>query len=166
MAKLSLYAVEQAKTSRMQCPPHTSVWLTSPQSHETARGFLSYKAPAISKRPMSPCPLMRLCPLMAATAMVLMTGIARADEPKPIQAQRLDLGSVAGIAYYTVEADGFHVVATLAQDGKDRVPLRVQGVLNAGQSLKFSTPGVIGVEPATITLERQGEKLVVRSNHQ
>jgi hypothetical protein len=77
-----------------------------------------------------------------------------------------DPGSVAGIAYYTVEADGFHVVATLAQDGKDRVPLRVQGVLNAGQSLKFSTPGVIGVEPATITLERQGEKLVVRSNHQ
>jgi hypothetical protein len=103
---------------------------------------------------------------MAATAVALMFGIVRADELKPIQAEQLDLGGVAGIAYYTVEADGFHVVATLAQQGKDGIPLRVQSVLNVGQSLKFSTPGAIGVEPATITLERQGEKLVVRSNRQ
>jgi hypothetical protein len=118
------------------------------------------KAPAISKRPIS------LCSLVAATAVALTSGIVHADEPKPIQAQRLDLGGVAGIAYYTIEPDGFHVVATLAQHGKDGVPLRVQSVLNAGQRLEFSTPGVIGVEPATITLERQGEKLVVRSNRQ
>jgi hypothetical protein len=98
--------------------------------------------------------------------LALTSGIVRADEPKPIQAQRLDLGGVAGIAYYTVEPDGFHVVATLAQFGEDGIPLRVQSVLNAGQRPEFSTPGVIGVEPATITLERQGEKLVVRSNRQ
>jgi hypothetical protein len=52
-----------------------------------------YKAPAITKRQMSPCSL------VAATAVALTSGIVHADEPKPIQAQRLDLGGVAGIAY-------------------------------------------------------------------
>jgi hypothetical protein len=101
---------------------------------------------------------------MGAITLALLPGIVRADEPKPMQAQRLDLGSVAGVAYYTVEPDGFHVIATLAQDGDDGIPLRVEGVLNAGQSLKLSTPGMTGVQPVTITFERQGKKLVVRSD--
>jgi hypothetical protein len=109
---------------------------------------------------------MSLSHLLAATAVALTSGIVRADEPRPIQAQRLDLGGVAGIAYYTVEPDGFHVVATLAQDSKDGIPLRVQSVLDVGRSLKLSTPGVNGIEPATITFAHEGEKLVVRSSRQ
>jgi hypothetical protein len=107
---------------------------------------------------------MSLSHLLAATAVALTSGIVRADEPRPIQAQRLDLGGVAGIAYYTVEPDGFHVVAT--QDSKDGIPLRVQSVLDVGRSLKLSTPGVNGIEPATITFAHEGEKLVVRSSRQ
>jgi hypothetical protein len=107
---------------------------------------------------------MSLSHLLAATAVALTSGIVRADEPRPIQAQRLDLGGVAGIAYYTVEPDGFHVVAT--QDSKDGIPLRVQSVLDVGRSLTLSTPGVNGIEPATITFAHEGEKLVVRSSRQ
>jgi hypothetical protein len=112
----------------------------------------------MSKVPVS------LCLLMAATALAPMAPTARADELKPIHALQLDLGGVSGIAYYTVEPDGFHVVATVAQDGKDSTPLRVQSVLDAGQRIEFSTASAIGVPPNTITLERRGDKLIVRSN--
>jgi hypothetical protein len=105
-------------------------------------------------------PLNRI--IIAATALVLAAGTARADGLKPIQAQHLELGRVSGNAYYTVEPDGFHVVATLVQDGKDETPIRVQTVLASGQSVMLSTPGGLGVEPVTITLERRGDKLAVR----
>jgi hypothetical protein len=59
----------------------------------------------------------------------------------------LTLEAWQGHAYYTVEPDSFHVVATLAQHGKYGIPLRVQSVLNAGQRVEFLTSGVIGVEP-------------------
>ena len=41
-------------------------------------------------------------------------GAARADGLRPIQGESVHLGEISGIAYYTVERDGFHVVATLA----------------------------------------------------
>jgi hypothetical protein len=145
MAKPPLYAVEhQAKRSWAQCSPLTSAWLDAP---EIAKMQINLRVAMIS-------------------IVVLMPGIVDADEPKPNEAQWLDLGSVAGIAYYTVEPDGFHVIATLALDGEVGIPLRVESVLNVGQSLKISTPGVMGVRPVTITLERRGEKLVVRSDRQ
>lgn len=105
-------------------------------------------------------PLNRI--IIAASALVLAAGTARADGLKPIQAQHLELGRVAGNAYYTVEPDGFHVVATLVQDGKDEPPIRVHTVLASGQSVVLSTSGGLGVEPVTITVERQGDKLAVR----
>jgi hypothetical protein len=40
---------------------------------------------------------------------------ARADGIFPIEAENIGLGKVTGIAYYTVEQDGFHAVTTLAQ---------------------------------------------------
>jgi hypothetical protein len=107
-------------------------------------------------------PLNRI--IIAATALVLAAETTRADGLKPIQAQHLELGRVSGNAYYTVEPDGFHVVATLVQDGKDETPIRVQTVLASGQSVMLSTPGGgLGVEPVTITLERRDDKLAVRA---
>ncbi len=79
--------------------------------------------------------------IAAAAALLLSLPTAQADGLKPIQAQRIDLGEVSGIAYYTVEPDGFHVVATLANGETGEMPLRVQAVLSSGQSVVFSTPG-------------------------
>lgn len=101
--------------------------------------------------------------VIAAAALSLTVGTAQADGLKPIQAQPVDLGSVSGIAYYTIEPDGFHVVATLAQ-GETGTPIRVRSVLASGQSIIFSTPGGFGVEPVTITIAREEEQVVVRED--
>jgi hypothetical protein len=59
------------------------------------------------------------------TAFLLATlGTAHAESLRPIQAKSVDLGDVSGVAYYTIERDGFHVVTTLAQ-GEAGTPIRV-----------------------------------------
>ena len=64
---------------------------------------------------------------------------ARADGLRPMEGKSIDLGEISGIAYYTVERDGFHVVATLAQ-GEAGTPIRVVSVLAPGQRVVLSTP--------------------------
>jgi hypothetical protein len=83
-----------------------------------------------------------------------------ADELKPTRPQKFDLGEVSGIAYYTVERDGFHVVATLAQDNAG-TPIRFQATLAPGQSVVFSTPREIGVAPLAVEISRQGNEVIV-----
>ena len=80
-----------------------------------------------------------------------------ADDLRPMSAISLDLGEVSGVAYYTVERDGFHVVATLAQ-GMTGTPIRVVSVLAPGQSLAFSTPRQEGA----LEISRNGDSVLVR----
>src|SRR5258707_14989663 len=68
---------------------------------------------------------------------------AHADGLRPIDAKSIDLGEVSGVAYYTVERDGFHVVTTLAQ-GMAGKPVPVLSVLAPGQSGGLSTPQPAG----------------------
>jgi hypothetical protein len=82
---------------------------------------------------------------------------ARADGLRPIDAMSIDLGEVSGVAYYTVERDGFHVVATLAQ-GMAGTPIRVVSVLAPGQRVAFSTPHQLGA----LEISRNGDSLLVR----
>jgi hypothetical protein len=82
---------------------------------------------------------------------------ARADAVRPIQAKSIDLGEISGIAYYTVERDGFHVVTTLAQ-GETGTPVRVVSVLAPGQSVVLSTARLAGA----IEISRKGDGLFVR----
>ena len=53
--------------------------------------------------------------IIAAAFALTAIGAAQADGLRPIEGRSIDLGDVSGIAYYTVEPDGFRVVATLAQ---------------------------------------------------
>jgi hypothetical protein len=82
---------------------------------------------------------------------------AHADGVRPIEAKSIDLGEVSGIAYYTVERDGLHVVTTFAQ-GETGIPIRVVSVLAPGQSVVLSTPHLAG----TIEISRKGDSLFVR----
>jgi hypothetical protein len=82
---------------------------------------------------------------------------AHADGLRPIDAKSIDLGEVSGVAYYTVERDGFHVVTTLAQ-GMAGMPIRVVSVLAPGQSVAFSTPHQAG----TLEISRNGDSVLVR----
>jgi len=80
-----------------------------------------------------------------------------AEGMRPIEAKSIDLGEVTGVAYYTVEPDGFHVVTTLAQ-GEAGTPIRIVSVLASGQSVILSTPQQTG----SLEISRNGDKVLVQ----
>lgn|SRR5881394_777101 len=94
--------------------------------------------------------------LLAVTLALATIGTAHAGSLRPIQAQSIDLGQVSGVAYYTVERDGFHVVTTLAQGSG--TPIRLVSVLAPGQSVALSTPDQSGA----LEIIREGSGLHVR----
>jgi hypothetical protein len=83
---------------------------------------------------------------------------AQAEGLRPIEGKSIDLGGISGIAYYTVERNGFRVVATLAQ-GETGTPIRVVSVLAPGQSVVLSTPQQAGA----IEISRKDDSLVIRN---
>ena len=99
----------------------------------------------------------------AFAAALLLSAVAtgaRAEGLEPATGQTIDLGSLAGTAYYTVQPDGFHVVATLA-DARSGAPMRVEATLATGQTVVFSTPGGRTGAPHTVEITRiDGEVLV------
>ena len=98
--------------------------------------------------------------LLTALLAIVIGVPAAAQTLKPIQSQAIDLGPVAGDAFYTVEHDGFRVVATFAprQGG---APFRVQALLAPGQSVVFSTPRAAGELPASVTIQRRNDQILV-----
>ena len=95
--------------------------------------------------------------LFAAAFALASVEAAHADGLRPIEAKSIDLGEVSGVAYYTVERDGFHVVTTLAQ-GMAGMPIRVVSVLAPGQSVVLSTPHQAGA----LEISRNGDSVLVR----
>ena len=68
---------------------------------------------------------------------------------------------MSGVAYYTVERDGFRVVATLAKKDEDAVPVRVVVVLAPGQSMTLSTPHKAGIPPDSLDFVRRADTVLV-----
>ncbi|MGY2988022.1 hypothetical protein [Bradyrhizobium sp. USDA 4508] len=68
---------------------------------------------------------------------------ANAEGLRPLGGKSIDLGGISGIAYYTVERDGFRVVATLAQ-GEAGTPIRVISVLAPGPARGSLNTATIG----------------------
>jgi hypothetical protein len=99
--------------------------------------------------------------LTASTALML-AGAAQAGELRPMQGQTLDFGGVVGVAYYTVEQDGYHVVATLAE-GETGAPVRFEAVLTAGQAVTLSSPAVQGGALASVEFSRLQDQVLVRA---
>ena len=95
--------------------------------------------------------------LFATAFAVASLGAARADGLRPVEAKSIDLGEVSGVAYYTVERDGFHVVTTLAQ-GEAGTPIRVVSVLAPGQRVVLSTAN----QASRPEISRQGDSVLVR----
>ncbi|NEU95451.1 hypothetical protein [Bradyrhizobium uaiense] len=84
-------------------------------------------------------------------------GTAQARALKPIEAQSIHLGDLSGVAYYTVEPDGYRVVTTLAQ-GAAGTPVRFVSVLAPGQHALLATPSQAGA----VEISRNGDSLIVR----
>lgn len=105
---------------------------------------------------------MTLRTLLASAILVpLAATAAQATELAPIAAHDIRLGPVSGIVYYTDEADGYRVVATLAS-GEDSRPVRFEAVLAPGQTMILSSPREAGVAPETVEIVRDADRLVVR----
>src|SRR3974390_2639127 len=98
----------------------------------------------------------RSIPFVAALSLTLL-GAAQANGLRPIEGKSIDLGDVSGVAYYTVEPDGFHVVTTLAQ-GEAGTPIRIVSFLASGQSVLLSTPQQTG----SLKISRNGDKVLVQ----
>ena len=95
--------------------------------------------------------------IVAAALALASLEAAHADGSRPIGAMSIDLGEVSGVAYYTAEHDGFHVITTLAQ-GTAGTSIRVVSVLVPGQSVAFSTPH----EAGAVEISRNGDRVFVR----
>ena len=99
--------------------------------------------------------------VVAALSGLTLISAAHAGELKPIQGGSIDLGEVSGVAYYTVEREGFRVVTTLSQ-GETGTPVRVVTVLAPGQSVVLSTPREAGVAPVAVEIRREADVVLVR----
>jgi hypothetical protein len=99
--------------------------------------------------------------LLAATFTLSALGAAQADGVRPVEARSIELGEVSGVAYYTVERDGFRVVTTLAR-GEAGTPVRLVAVLAPGQSVVLSAPRDAGAAPAAVEISRHADTVLVR----
>jgi hypothetical protein len=100
---------------------------------------------------------MSICNTLFATALTVASlGSAHANDLRPIAAQSIGLGDVSGIAYYTVEPDGSHVVTTLAH-GETGMPIRIVSVLAPGQRVVLSTPYQLDA----LEISRTGDSVLV-----
>ena len=82
---------------------------------------------------------------------------ASANELRPMNGKSVDLGGLSGVAYYTVERDGFHLVTTLSQ-GEAGAPIRIVSVLAPGQHVVLSTEQ----QGDAIEISRKGDSVLVR----
>ena len=99
-------------------------------------------------------------PLLAAVAAMAVSGTLHADPLQPIQAQKIDLGALAGVAYYTAEPEGHRLVVTLQARESD-TPFRFIATLAPGQAVTLSVARNVGEPAAEVRFIRHGEQLSV-----
>ncbi|WP_442581907.1 hypothetical protein ACSBOB_07985 [Mesorhizobium sp. ASY16-5R] len=99
---------------------------------------------------------------IAALAALSFGGDAAAGELKPMHSRSIDLGTMAGSAYYTVESEGYHVVATLIGNNDSSAPVRFEAVLVSGQTVKLSTPREVGMPPIMVEISRVADHVVIQ----
>jgi hypothetical protein len=99
--------------------------------------------------------------LMGVVAAMLVTGPARADSLRPIESKDIDLGTMTGTVYYTVETGGYRVVATLQTVGDVPMPMRFVATLAPDQAIALSTPRKVGEPPIEVRFVHRGDQVLV-----
>ena len=95
-----------------------------------------------------------------AFACMALPGVSVAGELAPGNAHSVHLDHFDGIVYYSVEQDGYRVVATLTSGG-DALPIRFVSTLAPGQRLVISVPRSGGQPSVDFEILRNGEVLLV-----
>jgi hypothetical protein len=101
----------------------------------------------------------------ALAALGAAAGVATTAQSADLAAyrgQKIDLGAIAGVAYYTVEKDGYRVVATLADAASKSV--RFEAVLAPGQTIILSSPASAGETPARIEIIRRDDRVQIQKS--
>ena len=83
-----------------------------------------------------------------------------ADELHPAAGRSITMGTINGMAYYTVEPDGDRLVATFV-DSLGGSPVRVTVTLASGQTLSLSVPHGPGEPASEVVFRRQGDRVMV-----
>ncbi len=101
---------------------------------------------------------------VACVGLALLTahlaGNLHAEELLPIQSRTIDSGPVSGAAYYTDDASGSRLVATLGGD-EGSAPVRVVATLAAGQSVTLSVPAGIGEPSVEVTFSHRRDRVFI-----
>jgi hypothetical protein len=98
--------------------------------------------------------------IACAIACLAMSHAAAAAELAPGHGRSLHLGGFDGTVYYTLEPDGYHVVATMAPR-TESPPIRFVVTLAPGQSMLISVPQAVGEPSIDLQLARVGDTLVI-----
>jgi hypothetical protein len=99
--------------------------------------------------------------LVAAVTTVAVSGVVHAEALKPVQARKVDLGPLAGVAYYTVEEEGHRLVVSLKAPEAD-TPLRFVATLAPEQGVTLSVPRREGEPAVDVYFVRHGEHIEVK----
>jgi hypothetical protein len=97
---------------------------------------------------------------LAGAALASVVPAALAAEIRPGAGASLDLGSLAGVAHYTVEPKGYRVTVTLAPRGAAPA-VRLETVLAADQGVTLSTPRLPGEPAVAVAIERRADRVFV-----
>jgi hypothetical protein len=100
--------------------------------------------------------------LLAAVAVVAVTGVVHAEALKPVQARKVDLGGLAGVAYYTVEEKGHRLVVSLRAPASE-TPVRFVATLAPEQAVTVSVPRSAGEPAVDLHFVRHGEHIEVKA---
>jgi hypothetical protein len=98
--------------------------------------------------------------LLSLVAGLCAAGLARSDELTPMAGFSIKLGDALGSAYYTVEKDGYRVVATLATS-ENTIPVRIVTTLLSGQKVHLSVPRAVDQSALTVEIERIADRVFV-----
>jgi hypothetical protein len=88
------------------------------------------------------------------------TGLATSPLLAPLSGHSIHLADFDGVVYYTVERDGYQVVATLASGAEER-PIRFLTTLAPGQRMLISVPRQVGEPSLDFEIVRAEDDLVV-----
>jgi hypothetical protein len=97
---------------------------------------------------------------LALAALLFNLPAVHAGEMAEFQAEGINLQGFIGVVYYTNAADGYHVVATIA-DGERGMPVRFESTLADAQKMIISIPGKVGEKDRIIEISRTGDKLTL-----
>jgi hypothetical protein len=96
-------------------------------------------------------------------AFSVLSGGAAAGELEPLSGHSVRLANFNGVVYYTVEKDGFRVVATLSGGDKE-LAVRFVSTLLPSQRVIISVPQAVGEPSIDVEIARDGDEVVVKDS--